>query len=181
MEQGVDSPEKSAGVPVGEPANGDAAGDEAAKDTEAAAEAVDTPPDATVALADRGQSQQDAAPRTADSAAPDGQAAHQTADLSADRSGAAGGRPRKRVLTGEVVSDKAEQSIVVSIAHRKKHRLYKKYRVLTKKLMAHDPDNSCRVGDVVRVIESRPLSRMKRWRLVEIVKRADRAGKAQQS
>ena len=82
------------------------------------------------------------------------------------------GRPRKRVLTGNVVSDKGNRTIVVSIARRKKHRLYKKYVTLTKKLKAHDPDNECRTGDLVRVIESRPLSREKRWRLVEIVKRA---------
>jgi small subunit ribosomal protein S17 len=82
------------------------------------------------------------------------------------------GRPRKRVLTGNVVSDKSDCTIVVSIARRKKHRLYKKYLTLTKKLKAHDPDNQCRVGDLVRVVESRPLSREKRWRLVEIVKRA---------
>ena len=82
------------------------------------------------------------------------------------------GRPRKRVLIGNVVSDKGNRTIVVSIARRKKHRLYKKYVTLTKKLKAHDPDHECRTGDLVRVIESRPLSREKRWRLVEIVKRA---------
>ncbi|MDE0006949.1 MAG: 30S ribosomal protein S17 [Gammaproteobacteria bacterium] len=82
------------------------------------------------------------------------------------------GPPRKRTLTGNVVSDKGDRTIVVSIARRKKHRLYKKYITLTKKLKAHDPDNECQVGDLVRVVESRPLSREKRWRLVEIVKRA---------
>ena len=75
------------------------------------------------------------------------------------------------MLTGNVVSDKCDRTIVVSIARRKKHRLYKKYITLSKKLKAHDPDNECRVGDLVRVVESRPLSREKRWRLVEIVKR----------
>ncbi len=82
------------------------------------------------------------------------------------------GAPRKRMLMGNVVSDKGDRTIVVSIARRKKHRLYKKYSTLTKKLKAHDPDNECRVGDLVRVVESRPLSREKRWRLIEIVKRA---------
>ena len=82
------------------------------------------------------------------------------------------GAPRKRMLMGNVVSDKGDRTIVVSIARRKKHRLYKKYITLTKKLKAHDPDNECRVGDLVRVVESRPLSREKRWRLIEIVKRA---------
>ena len=85
---------------------------------------------------------------------------------------AAAGVRRKRMLTGNVVSDKGDRTIVVSIARRKKHRLYKKYITLTKKLKAHDADNECRVGDLVRVVESRPLSREKRWRLVEIVKRA---------
>lgn len=84
----------------------------------------------------------------------------------------AAGARRKRVLTGNVVSDKGDRTIVVSIARRKKHRLYKKYVTLTKKLKAHDADNECRVGDLVRVVESRPLSREKRWRLAEIVKRA---------
>ena len=82
------------------------------------------------------------------------------------------GPPRKRTLTGNVVSDKGDRTIVVSIARRKKHRLYKKYITLTKKLKAHDPHNECQVGDQVRVVESRPLSKEKRWRLVEIVKRA---------
>ena len=82
------------------------------------------------------------------------------------------GPPRKRTLTGNVVSDKGDRTIVVSIARRKKHSLYKKYITLTRKLKAHDPDNECQVGDLVRVVESRPLSREKRWRLVEIVKRA---------
>ena len=81
-------------------------------------------------------------------------------------------KPHKRVLTGVVVSNGGEQSVVISISQRKQHRLYKKYRTLTKKVMAHDPGDDCQVGDLVRVIESRPLSKMKRWRLVEIVKRA---------
>ncbi len=82
------------------------------------------------------------------------------------------GRPRRRILTGNVVSDKGAQTIVVVIARRKVHRLYRKYITITRKLMAHDPENRCRVGDLVRVVESRPLSRRKRWRLLEIVKRA---------
>ena len=137
------------------------------------------PPMETGAAADPGDSDQDRKSDTEDAAAADGKvaqalvaAAVDTATSPAEPSAAPGGRPRRRVLIGEVLSDKAEQSIVVSIAHRKKHRLYKKYRTLTKKLMAHDPDNSCRVGDLVRVIETRPLSRMKRWRVVEVVKRA---------
>ena len=82
-------------------------------------------------------------------------------------------RSRKRVLTGNVVSDKANQTIVVSISRRKKHRLYKKYITRTKKVKAHDPGNECRIGDLVAVVESRPLSKEKRWRLIKIVKRSD--------
>ena len=103
------------------------------------------------------------------SAVPAAPVAAEAAPLEAEP--ATSGKPHKRVLTGTVVSNGSEQSVVIRIARRKKHRLYKKYRTLTKKVMAHDPANDCRVGDVVRVVESRPLSRMKRWRLVEIVKR----------
>ena len=99
-------------------------------------------------------------------------AAASAAEAIAAAATVAAGKRHKRVLTGMVVSNGSRQSIVVSIARRKKHRLYKKYRTLTKKVMAHDPGNDCQVGDLVRVIESRPLSKMKRWRLVEIVKRA---------
>lgn len=105
-------------------------------------------------------------------AADDAPAADSGVAAAAKPAAAAAGARRKRVLTGSVVSDKGDRTIVVSIARRKKHRLYKKYVTLTKKLKAHDADNECRVGDLVRVVESRPLSREKRWRLAEIVKRA---------
>ena len=82
------------------------------------------------------------------------------------------GRPQKRVLQGVVVSDKMDKTIVIAIVRRKLHRLYKKYLTRTKKVKAHDPDNQCGVGDTVRVIESRPLSKDKHWRLLEIVERA---------
>ena len=81
-------------------------------------------------------------------------------------------KTRKRVLTGRVVSNKMDKTIVVAIERRKLHKLYKKYVKHTKKVKAHDPENQCNIGDVVRIIESRPLSREKRWRLVEIVERA---------
>jgi small subunit ribosomal protein S17 len=61
---------------------------------------------------------------------------------------------------------------VVAINRRKLHSLYKKYIRVTKKVKAHDEKNECRVGDTVRVVESRPLSKDKRWRLVEVLKRA---------
>lgn len=78
----------------------------------------------------------------------------------------------KRAFTGEVVSDKMDKTIVVAINRRKLHPLYKKYIQVTKKVKAHDEKNECRVGDTVRILESRPLSRDKRWRLVEVLKRA---------
>jgi len=81
--------------------------------------------------------------------------------------------PNRRILAGDVVSDKMEKTIVVRIARRKLHRLYKKYVTVSRRLKAHDPNNECRLGDSVRIVESRPLSRDKRWRLLEIVERAD--------
>jgi len=65
-----------------------------------------------------------------------------------------------------------EKSIVVSVATRKMDRLYKKYVKRTKKYMAHDEKNDAHIGDTVRIVECRPLSRHKRWRLVEIIERA---------
>ena len=81
-------------------------------------------------------------------------------------------KPTKRVLTGQVVSDKMDKTIVVAIRRRKLHRLYKKFVNMTKKVKAHDEGNECKIGDTVRVIECRPLSKDKRWRLLEIVERA---------
>jgi small subunit ribosomal protein S17 len=78
----------------------------------------------------------------------------------------------KKIFTGEVVSDKMEKTIVVAITSRRMHPLYKKYVVHTKKIKAHDEQNDAHIGDTVRVIESRPMSKEKRWRLLEIVQRA---------
>ena len=80
---------------------------------------------------------------------------------------------RRKIFNGRVVSDKMDKTIVVALTRRKLHSLYKKYVTVTKKIKAHDEKNECRVGDLVRVVESRPLSRDKRWRLLEIVKRAE--------
>jgi small subunit ribosomal protein S17 len=79
---------------------------------------------------------------------------------------------RKKIRQGKVVSNKMNKSIVVAIERQVVHPLYRKYYKQTKKVMAHDEENSCNIGDVVRVIESRPLSAKKRWSLVEIVERA---------
>ena len=81
-------------------------------------------------------------------------------------------RKTKRVLTGKVVSDKMQKTIVVEITSRKLHRLYKKYLTVSKRLKAHDENNEAHTGDSVRIIEARPMSKDKRWRLQEIVERA---------
>jgi small subunit ribosomal protein S17 len=81
-------------------------------------------------------------------------------------------KPNKRVLSGQVISDKMDKTIVVAIRRRKLHRLYKKFVSLTKTVKAHDEKNECKTGDLVRVVECRPLSKDKRWRLLEIVERA---------
>ncbi len=78
----------------------------------------------------------------------------------------------KKTYTGQVVSDKMDKTIVVSITTKTLHRLYKKYVTSTKKVKAHDEKNDAHSGDTVRVVECRPLSKEKRWRLSEIVERA---------
>ena len=78
----------------------------------------------------------------------------------------------KRVLQGVVTSDKMDKTIVVAVNKRNVHRLYKKYIKLTKKVKAHDAENTARIGDTVRVVEHRPLSKDKRWALLEVIERA---------
>ena len=78
----------------------------------------------------------------------------------------------EKVLQGRVVSNKMQKTIVVEIHQRKLHRLYKKYLTRTKKIKVHDEKNECGIGDMVRVVESRPLSRDKRCRLLQIVEKA---------
>jgi small subunit ribosomal protein S17 len=78
----------------------------------------------------------------------------------------------QKVLQGRVVSDRMKKTIVVEIQQRKLHRLYKKYLSRSKRVKAHDEKNDCRIGDTVRIVDSRPLSKEKRWRLLEIVERA---------
>ncbi|MCX6638975.1 MAG: 30S ribosomal protein S17 [bacterium] len=81
-------------------------------------------------------------------------------------------RTPRKVRVGIVVSDKMDKTITVAVRRRVAHPLYKKYFNRTKKLMAHDPQNSAHPGDTVRVMECRPLSKLKSWRLVEVVERA---------
>ncbi|PLV55644.1 30S ribosomal protein S17 [Thermotoga sp. SG1] len=78
--------------------------------------------------------------------------------------------PRKRMI-GVVVSDKMDKTVVVAVEKHVQHPLYKKYIKRTKKYHAHDEKNECKVGDVVEIEETRPLSRTKRWRVVRIIKR----------
>lgn len=79
---------------------------------------------------------------------------------------------RRKERVGTVVSDKQEKTIVVRVDRRMQHSLYRKVIIRSKKIHAHDEQNDARVGDTVRVIETRPLSKKKRWELVEVVQRA---------
>jgi small subunit ribosomal protein S17 len=78
----------------------------------------------------------------------------------------------KKQIVGVVSSNKMDKSVTVSVERRLKHPMYGKYVKKTKKFMAHDEKNECNEGDLVRIIESRPLSKIKRWRLVEIIEKA---------
>ena len=81
-------------------------------------------------------------------------------------------RNLRKVRQGVVVSDVNDKTIVVKISERKAHPIYKKMMTTTKKFHAHDENNEAHIGDTVRIMETRPLSKMKRWRLVEIVEKA---------
>ena len=83
-----------------------------------------------------------------------------------------GERALRKTRVGKVVSDKMDKTIVLAVETRVKHPLYKKIIKRTYKLKAHDEKNECSVGDIVKVMETRPLSREKRWRLVEIIEKA---------
>ena len=80
-------------------------------------------------------------------------------------------RNLRKVRTGKVVSDKMDKTIVVAVEDHVKHPLYNKIVKRTYKLKAHDGNNECNIGDRVKVMETRPLSKDKRWRLVEIVEK----------
>ena len=81
-------------------------------------------------------------------------------------------RGLRKTKIGKVVSDKMQKTIVVAVERRVKHPLYGKIINVTYKLKAHDENNECKIGDEVEVMETRPLSRDKRWRLVRIVNKA---------
>ncbi|MGQ9779013.1 MAG: 30S ribosomal protein S17 [Bacillota bacterium] len=81
-------------------------------------------------------------------------------------------RPWRKTRVGRVVSDKMDKTVVVAVERLVRHPLYGRTIKRTTKLKAHDEQNQCRIGDRVRVMETRPLSREKRWRVVEIIERA---------
>ena len=87
----------------------------------------------------------------------------------------------QRVIQGTVVSDKMDKTIVVTVQRRKKHRLYHKVMTLTQRYKAHDETNACHLGDIVRIEECRPMSREKRWRVIEVLTRGDVAEIAPES
>lgn len=76
---------------------------------------------------------------------------------------------KRKVLIGTVISDKMDKTVVVSIERTVKHPVYGKYIRRTSKFFVHDPQNNCKQGDIVKISESRPISRKKRWRLLEVL------------
>lgn len=81
-------------------------------------------------------------------------------------------RKLRKQRVGVVTSNKMQKTITVSVERRLRHPIYGKFVKKSKKFLAHDEDNSCNIGDTVRIMETRPLSKRKRWRLVEVVERA---------
>jgi small subunit ribosomal protein S17 len=111
----------------------------------------------------RDQAAETTSTEAASSPAPDPAAATETPGTS---------RARRKVRVGVVVSDKMDKTVLVRVDRRVRHPLYKKTVARSNKLAAHDESNDAHVGDTVRVMETRPLSKSKRWRVVEIVERA---------
>jgi small subunit ribosomal protein S17 len=93
-------------------------------------------------------------------------------DSAAQQDGTTAARPRRKVREGMVVSDKMDKTVVVVIEDRVKHPLYGKVMRRTSKLKAHDENNACGIGDRVMLMETRPLSATKRWRVIEILEKA---------
>lgn len=78
----------------------------------------------------------------------------------------------RKKLVGVVVSDSMDKTAVVHVTGLKKHKMYRKYVTTRAKYVAHDPQNSCHVGDTVRILECRPMSKTKRWQVIEVIERA---------
>jgi small subunit ribosomal protein S17 len=81
-------------------------------------------------------------------------------------------RGDRKLRTGRVISDKMDKTVVVQVANRRSHPLYKKVMQRRENFKAHDETNECRIGDLVRIMETRPISKDKRWRVVEVVEKA---------
>ena len=82
------------------------------------------------------------------------------------------GRSRRKTRVGEVVSNKMDKTAVVAVTRLVRHPLYGRFVKKTSKFKVHDESNECQIGDVVRIMETRPISKDKRWRLVEVMKKA---------
>jgi small subunit ribosomal protein S17 len=81
-------------------------------------------------------------------------------------------KEQKRVLVGRVLSNRMDKTVVVEVERRRRHRLYGKVIAMRKKYKAHDAENACEIGDLIEMVESRPLSREKRWVVTQILERA---------
>jgi small subunit ribosomal protein S17 len=81
-------------------------------------------------------------------------------------------KERRRVLVGRVLSNRMDKTVVVEVERRRRHRLYGKVIAMRKKYKAHDADNACEIGDLIEMVEARPLSREKRWVVTQILERA---------
>jgi small subunit ribosomal protein S17 len=85
------------------------------------------------------------------------------------------GRPERLMKVGRVTSDKMDKTIVVAVDYARRHPLYNKVQRRTSKFKAHDENNECRIGDIVRIEETKPMSKDKRWIVREIIERAEQA------
>lgn len=112
------------------------------------------------------------APRTATKKAP---AETKTAATAETQGAKAAGTATRKIVTGTVVSDKMQKTIVVKVDRRIRHAFYKKYVVRSRRFKAHDEKNDAKVGDLVTLVETRPMSRDKRWALQSIVRRANQS------
>jgi small subunit ribosomal protein S17 len=81
-------------------------------------------------------------------------------------------KERRKVLVGRVLSNRMDKTVVVQVERQKRHRLYGKVITMRQKYKAHDAENACQIGDLVQMVESRPLSKEKRWVVAEILERA---------
>lgn len=87
-------------------------------------------------------------------------------------------QPHQKTMVGRVSSNKMQKTVVIEVEKHKKHRLYHRNVRVVRSYVAHDEENECRIGDLVRIVETRPLSKTKRWRVAEILERAEVLGGA---